>query len=131
MAQDTLETGMGVRKDVLGAEHVARSMEAATSFTRPVQELVTEYCWGAVWSRPGLDRRSRSMINLAMLTALNRGHEFGVHVRGALSNGVTPEEIREILLQATVYCGAPAGLEAFRIAETVLTEQGVDVDSLP
>jgi 4-carboxymuconolactone decarboxylase len=71
------------------------------------------------------------MINLAMLTALNRGHEFGVHVRGALSNGVTPEEIREILLQATVYCGAPAGLEAFRIAETVLTEQGVDVDSLP
>jgi 4-carboxymuconolactone decarboxylase len=122
---------MGVRKDVLGAEHVARSMEAATSVTRPVQELVTEYCWGAVWSRPGLDRRSRSMINLAMLTALNRGHEFGVHVRGALSNGVTPEEIREILLQATVYCGAPAGLEAFRIAETVLTEQGVDVDSLP
>ncbi len=131
MAQDTLETGMGVRKDVLGAEHVARSMEAATSFTRPVQELVTEYCWGAVWSRPGLDRRSRSMINLAMLTALNRGHEFGVHVRGALTNGVTPEEIREILLQATVYCGAPAGLEAFRIAETVLTEQGVDVDALP
>src|SRR4029077_11527152 len=131
MAQDTLETGMGVRKDVLGAEHVARSMEDATSFTRPVQELVTEYCWGAVWSRPGLDRRSRSMINLAMLTALNRGHEFGVHVRGALTNGVTPEEIREILLQATVYCGAPAGLEAFRIAETVLAEQGVDVDALP
>jgi 4-carboxymuconolactone decarboxylase len=121
---------MDVRKDVLGAEHVERSLRSATAFTRPVQELVTEYCWGAVWSRPGLERRSRSMINLAMLTALNRGHELGVHVRGALNNGVTPEEIREVLLQATVYCGAPAGLEAFRIAETVLAEQGVDPDSV-
>jgi 4-carboxymuconolactone decarboxylase len=121
---------MDVRRDVLGAEHVERSLQSATAFTRPVQELVTEYCWGAVWSRPGLERRSRSMINLAMLTALNRGHELGVHVRGALNNGVTPEEIREVLLQATVYCGAPAGLEAFRIAETVLAEQGVDPDSV-
>jgi 4-carboxymuconolactone decarboxylase len=132
MTQSTrLDDGMSVRKEVLGAEHVARSMDAATAFTRPVQELVTEYCWGAVWGRPGLDRRTRSIVNLAMLTALNRGHEFGVHVRGALNNGVTPQEIREVLLQATVYCGAPAGLEAFRIAETVLAEQGVDPDSVP
>jgi len=128
--RSTLDVGMDVRKEVLGADHVERSLQSATAFTRPVQELVTEYCWGAVWSRPGLDRRSRSLINLAMLTALNRGHELGVHVRGALNNGVTPEEIREVLLQATIYCGAPAGLEAFRIAETVLSEQGVDLDSV-
>jgi 4-carboxymuconolactone decarboxylase len=124
------DVGMRVRKDVLGAEHVQRSLDQASAFSRPMQELVTEYCWGAVWSRPGLDRRTRSLVNLGMLTALNRRHELGVHVRGALTNGVTPEEIREVLLQAAIYCGVPAGMEAFRIAEETLAAQGVDVESI-
>lgn len=124
-----LEAGMEVRREVLGAEHVERSMENATAFGRAIQEFVTEYCWGAVWARPGLDRRTRSLINLAMLTALNRRHELTVHLRGALNNGVTPEEITETLLQATVYCGVPAGMDAFRTAETVLAEQGYDLES--
>jgi 4-carboxymuconolactone decarboxylase len=124
------DAGMAVRKEVLGAEHVERSLEGASAFARPMQDLVTEYCWGAVWSRPGLDRRTRSLVNLGMLAALNRGHELGVHVRGALTNGVTPEEIREVLLQAAIYCGVPAGMEAFRIAEETLAQQGVDVESI-
>jgi len=124
------DVGMGVRSEVLGAEHVQRSLDSASAFARPMQELVTEYCWGAVWSRPGLDRRSRSLVNLGMLAALNRGHELGIHVRGALTNGVTPEEIREVLLQAAIYCGVPAGMEAFRIAEETLAQQGVDVESI-
>jgi 4-carboxymuconolactone decarboxylase len=131
MAQDTpLQVGMGIRAEVLGAEHVERSMQRGTAFSRPMPELVTADAWGTVWSRPGLDRRSRSLVNLGMLTALNRGHELGVHVRGALNNGVTPEEIREVLLQAAVYCGVPAGMEAFRIAEEALAREGVDLESV-
>jgi 4-carboxymuconolactone decarboxylase len=107
---------------VLGDEHVERSLRDATDFSAPAQEFVTEFCWGDVWTRPGLDRRTRSLINLAMLTALNRMHEFRVHVRGAVNNGCTVEEIRETLLQALVYCGAPAGLQSFREAEAVLDE---------
>jgi 4-carboxymuconolactone decarboxylase len=118
----TYERGLDVRRQVLGAEHVDRSLQNASEFSRPIQELVTEYCWGAVWSREALDRRTRSLLNLAMLTALNRGHELAVHVRGAVTNGCTKEEIRETLLQAAVYCGMPAGLESFRIAERVLEE---------
>ena len=118
----TYERGLEVRRDVLGADHVDRSLQNASEFTRPMQELVTEYCWGAVWSRDGLDRRTRSLLNLAMLTALNRGHELAVHVRGAITNGCTKDEIRETLLQAAVYCGMPAGLESFRVAERVLEE---------
>ena len=124
-----LDAGMEVRREVLGADHVERSLESATAFGRPIQELVTEYCWGAVWARPGLDRRTRSLINLGMLTALNRRHELTIHLKGALNNGVTPEEILETLLQATVYCGVPAGMDAFRTAEAVLTEQGYDLES--
>jgi len=124
------DVGMGVRTEVLGAEHVERSLENASSFGRPMQDLVTEYCWGAVWSRPGLDRRTRSLVNLGMLTALNRRHELGVHIRGALNNGVTPEEIREVLLQAAIYCGVPAGMDAFRVAEESLAAQGIDVESI-
>jgi 4-carboxymuconolactone decarboxylase len=120
------EQGLQVRREVLGAEHVDRSLQAASDFSRPVQELVTEYCWGAVWTRGDLDRRTRSLLNLAMLTALNRNHELGVHVRGAITNGCTPAEIREALLQTAVYCGVPAALEAFRVAERVLGEMGVD-----
>jgi 4-carboxymuconolactone decarboxylase len=114
--------GLQQRREVLGVEHVERSLRDATEFSGPAQELVTEFCWGDVWTRPGLDRRTRSLINLAMLTALNRKHEFRVHVRGAVNNGCTVEEIRETLLQATVYCGAPAGLESFRQAQAVLDE---------
>ena len=119
------EQGLQVRREVLGAEHVDRSLQAASDFSRPVQELVTEYCWGAVWTREDLDRRTRSLLNLVMLTALNRNHELGVHVRGAITNGCTPTEIREALLQTAVYCGVPAALEAFRVAERVLGEMGV------
>jgi 4-carboxymuconolactone decarboxylase len=120
------EAGMQVRRDVLGAEHVERSMANASEFAMPMQELVTEYCWGRVWTRPGLDRRTRSLLNLGLLTALNRMHEFGVHVRGAVNNGCTVDEIREVLLQTAVYCGVPAALESFRVAERVLAELAAD-----
>ena len=117
-----LERGLQTRRAVLGAEHVDRSLGQASEFSRPLQELVTEYCWGAVWSRPGLDRRSRSLLNIGMLTALGRTHELGLHVRGAVTNGVTREEIQEALLQAAIYCGVPAAMDAQRTAERVLDE---------
>ena len=109
-----LERGDRVRREVLGDAHVDRSLTQATDFNRVVQEYVTASCWGDIWSRPGLDRRTRSLINLAMLTALNRPHEFAVHVRGALRNGCTEAEIQEVLLQTAAYCGAPAALESFQ-----------------
>jgi 4-carboxymuconolactone decarboxylase len=120
MSDERFEAGLEVRREVLGGEHVDRSLAAASDFMRPMQEFVTEYCWGAIWTRPGLDRRTRSLINLGMLTALGKGHELEVHVRGALTNGVTETEIKEALLQAAVYCGVPAGIEAFRRADSVL-----------
>ena len=126
MSSERFEVGLETRRAVLGAEYVDAALERATPFARPLQELVTEYCWGAVWSRPGLDRRTRSLINLAMLTALNRPHELGAHVRGALNNGCTEDEIREVLLQTAVYCGLPAALDSFRVAEKVLGEAGAD-----
>ena len=119
---DGYERGLDVRREVLGAEYVDTAIESASPFSRTMQDFVTEHCWGGVWARPGLDRRTRSLINLAMLTALNRSHELGGHVRGALNNGCTEEEIQETLLQASVYCGMPAGLEAFRVADRVLEE---------
>lgn len=125
-----LEAGIAVRRAVLGAEHVDKSLANVSEFSRAMQEFVTEYCWGAVWSRPGLQRRDRSLLNIAMLTALNRVHELKLHIRGALNNGVTPAELREVLLQAGVYCGAPAGLEAFRAAEEVLVQNGYDINAL-
>jgi 4-carboxymuconolactone decarboxylase len=114
--------GMAMRRRVLGDAHVERSMANVSDFARPVQDLVTEYAWGAVWNREGLDLRTRSLLTLVMLTALNRMHELGVHVRGAINNGCSRDEIREALLQTAVYCGAPAALESFRVAERVLTE---------
>jgi 4-carboxymuconolactone decarboxylase len=117
-----LDRGLQVRREVLGAEHVDRSFAAVSDFSRPVQEWVTEACWAGVWARPGLDRRTRSLLNLVMLTALNQSHELAVHVRGALRNGCTPTEIQEALLHAAPYCGAPAVLESFRVAERVLAE---------
>jgi 4-carboxymuconolactone decarboxylase len=119
-----LEIGLQTRREVLGAEHVDRSLAQASDFARPMQELVTEYCWGAVWSRPGLDRKVRSLLNIAMLTALGRQHELEVHVRGAITNGVTVSEIQEALLQAAIYCGVPAAMEATRTAEAALTALG-------
>jgi len=120
--QARFDRGLQTRREVRGAEHVDRSLERVTEFSRPIQELVTEYCWGEVWTRPGLDRKTRSLLNLAMLTALNRMHELAVHVRGAVTNGATEEEIQEALLQAAIYCGVPAALESFRVAEQVLKE---------
>jgi 4-carboxymuconolactone decarboxylase len=122
------EQGLTIRREVLGDAHVNRSLAAVSEFSRPVQEFVTRTAWGDIWSRPGLDRRTRSLINLAMLTALNRNHELGVHVRGAVTNGCTEEEIQEVLLQAAVYCGAPAALESFRVAERVLGEVAAERD---
>jgi len=116
------DKGMAVRREVLGAEHVDKSMATATDFNRTMQEFVTEYCWGAVWTRPGLPRKTRSMLNLAMLTALNRPHEIKLHVKGALNNGISREEISEIFLQAGVYCGVPAAIDAFRTAKEVFDE---------
>jgi 4-carboxymuconolactone decarboxylase len=122
MAQSTFERGLGIRKEVLGAQHVERSLAGADDFNRPYQELITEYCWGAVWGRPGLPRKTRSLLNLAMLTALNREDEFKLHVRAAFRNGVTREEISEVLLQAAIYCGVPAANSAFNQAREVFTQ---------
>ncbi len=116
------EEGLAVRKAVLGAEHVEKSLRAADDFTRPMQELVTEYCWGEIWTRPGLDRRTRSFLNLAWLTALNRPHEIKLHVLGALNNGLTREELMEVFLQSAIYCGVPAALDAMRVAKEVFAE---------
>ena len=115
--------GLKVRKAVLGPQYVENAIANATDFNWPMQEFVTEYCWGTVWCRPGLDRKQRSMLNLAMLTALNRPHEIEVHVRGALRNGLTKEQIAEVLLQAAVYCGVPAAVDSFRVASKVLAEE--------
>jgi 4-carboxymuconolactone decarboxylase len=116
------ELGLRTRREVLGSEYVDRALENATEFTEPIQQLVTEYCWGAVWTRDGIDRKTRSLLNLGMLTALNRPHELAAHVRGAVNNGCSAVEIREVLLQAAIYCGLPAALDAFRTAERALEE---------
>lgn len=122
MDDELFEQGLQTRREVLGAAHVDASIAGADDFSRPMQELVTRYCWGDIWNRPGLDRRTRSLLNLAMLTALNRPHELKLHVRGALNNGVTKDEIREVFLQASIYCGVPAGIDAFRQAREVFKE---------
>jgi len=122
MDKKRYEEGLAVRRAVLGAEHVEKSLRSADEFTRPMQELVTEYCWGEIWTRPGLDRRTRSFLNLAMLTALNRPHEIKMHVRGALNNGLTKDELMEVFLQSAIYCGVPAALDAMRAAKEVFAE---------
>ena len=122
MDRELFEKGLATRKEVLGTAHVERSLAAADDFSRPYQEAVTEYCWGAIWNRPGLDRKTRSLLNLAMLTALNREDEFRLHVRAAFRNGVTRDEIREVLLQAMIYCGVPAANSAFKQAREVFAE---------
>ena len=122
MGQETFERGLEIRKSVLGKEFVEKSIASADDFNRPLQELVTEYCWGAVWGRDGLPKKTRSIINLAMLSALNRPHELKMHVKGALRNGVAREEIREVLLQVGIYCGVPAAVDSFRVAREAIAE---------
>jgi 4-carboxymuconolactone decarboxylase len=126
MDKERFEKGLATRRAVLGAEYVDKSIASADDFNRPMQELVTEYCWNEIWNRPGLDRKTRSIINLAMLTALNRPHEIKLHVRGAINNGLTKKEISEIFLQTAIYCGVPAAIDSFRIAREVFKEMGLD-----
>jgi 4-carboxymuconolactone decarboxylase len=114
--------GLAIRREVLGPDYVDRSLAQADDFMATFQKLVTEYCWGEAWGRPGLDRKMRSLLNLGMLTALNRTHELRLHIRGALNNGLTRDEIKEALVQATIYCGIPAGLEAFKAAVEVFRD---------
>jgi 4-carboxymuconolactone decarboxylase len=123
--KELFEKGLEIRRAVLGADFVDNAIKGADDFSRPLQELVTEYCWGEVWGRPGLDRKTRSMLNLAMLAALNRPHEIKLHVRGALANGLTKDDIKEIFLQVAIYCGVPAAVDSFRIAREVFKEMGV------
>lgn len=125
MDKETFDKGLAIRRAVLGSEYVDKSIAAADDFTRPLQEIVTQYCWGEVWGRPNLERKTRSLLNLAMLSALNRPHEVKLHVRGALNNGVTKDEIREVFLQVAIYCGVPAAMDSFRIAKEVFKEMGV------
>ncbi len=122
MTTKRYEEGLAVRREVLGSAYVDKALAEADPLTQPLQELVTEYCWGAIWTRPGLPRKTRSLLNLAMLTALNRPHEVRLHLRGALRTGCAKEEIIEVLLQAAVYCGVPAAIDSVRIAKEVFAE---------
>ena len=124
MDKQTYETGLKIRSEVLGKEYVENSMKSADDFNKPFQEFVTEYCWGAGWGRPGLSRKKeRSMLNLAMIAILNRPHELKLHIRGALTNGLTKDQIREIFMHMAIYAGVPAGVDAFRQAREVFAEQ--------
>ncbi len=123
MDKKTYDRGLEIRTEVLGKEYVANAMRNVDDFNKPMQELVTEYCWGAVWGREELPRKTRSMLNLAMIGILNRPHELKAHIAGALRNGVTKDEIREIFMQMTIYAGVPAGVDAFRAAREVFAAQ--------
>jgi len=125
MNNELFDNGLKIRREVLGADYVDASIRNADELTIPLQELVTQYCWGEIWARPGLDRRTRSFLNLAMITALNRPHELKLHVRGAINNGLTKEEIAEVFLQTAIYCGVPAALDSFRVAKEVFKEMGI------
>jgi 4-carboxymuconolactone decarboxylase len=122
---EQFEKGLKVRKAVLGEEYVEKSLNSANHFTQAMQQLTTEWCWGEVWTREGLDRKTRSIINLSMLTALNRPHEIRVHARGAINNGLSTDEIKEVFLQTAIYCGVPAAMDSFRIANEVFVELGL------
>jgi 4-carboxymuconolactone decarboxylase len=127
MSSEQFDKGLKIRKEVLGEEYVDAALTKADDFNRDFQELVTEYCWGGSWGRGIMSKQQRSILNLGMLAALNRPHEFKIHFKGALTNGVSLSEIREILIQISIYCGVPAAIEAFRIAREVFKEQGIDV----
>ena len=126
MSEERYERGMAVRRQVLGDAHVDAAQARKTGFTAEYQDLITRYAWGEIWTRPGLDRRTRSCITLTALIALNRGEELAMHVRAALRNGLTPDEIKEVLLQSAIYCGVPAANTAFAIAQRVLEAEGVE-----
>jgi len=119
------ESGLKTRREVLGAEYVDKSMAAVDDFNQPFAELLNTYCWNDVWNRPGLPRQTRSMLNLAMLSALGKEHELRLHINGALNNGLTKEQIREVFLQVAIYCGVPAAVVSFRCAKEVFKERGV------
>ncbi len=123
--QALFDQGLSTRREVLGPEYVDTSIKNATDFNIDIQELVTQYCWGDVWNRPGLERKTRSFLNLAMITALNRPHELKLHVRGAINNGLTKDEIKEVFLQAAIYCGVPAAIDSFRVASEVFKEMDI------
>lgn len=123
---EKFERGLETRRAVLGTEYVDRSLEQADDFNWAMQQLTTEWCWDEIWNRPGIDRRTRSVLNLGMIAALNRPHELKLHVRGAINNGLTKDELKEIFLQIGVYCGVPAALDSFRIAKEVFKEMGID-----
>ncbi|MEY2797492.1 MAG: hypothetical protein RLZZ119_973 [Pseudomonadota bacterium] len=125
MNRDAFEKGLKTRREVLGAEYVDQAIRNADEFNLPLQELVTEYCWNEIWNRPGLDRKTRSIVNLAMLTALNRPHELKLHLKGAINNGLSKDEIAEIFLQSAIYCGVPAAIDSFRTAKDVFKEMGL------
>ena len=125
MNRDAYEQGLKTRREVLGKDYVDAALKSADDFNGPMQELVTEYCWNEIWNRPGLDRRTRSLINLALLTALNRPHELKLHVRGAINNGLSKDDIREVFLQTAIYCGVPAAIDSFRGAREVFAEMGI------
>jgi 4-carboxymuconolactone decarboxylase len=125
MNKEAFEKGLQTRREVLGADYVDSAIKNADDFNMPMQDLVTEYCWNEIWNRPGLDRKTRSIINLAMLTALNRPHELKLHVRGAINNGLTKEEIREVFMQTAIYCGVPAAIDSFRNAKEMFKEMGI------
>ncbi|PEJ27223.1 4-carboxymuconolactone decarboxylase [Peribacillus butanolivorans] len=119
MNNERYKAGLEVRREVLGTDYVDNSINNANDFNMDLQKLVTEYCWGEVWTRPGISRKTRSIINIAMITALNRPHELKLHIQGAITNGVTKEEIKEVLLQTAIYCGVPAAIDSFRVAQEV------------
>jgi 4-carboxymuconolactone decarboxylase len=123
--KELFDQGLKIRREVVGDAYVDASFKAMDDFNRPMQELVTQYCWGDVWARPGLDRRSRSLMNLAMIAALNRPDELQAHIRGALNNGLTKDEIKEAFLQVAIYCGMPAGLGSFKAARAVFQDMGI------
>ncbi len=125
MDKEMYEKGLEIRRSVLGKDFVDTTIANATDFNRPLQEYVTQYCWGEIWGRPGLDKKTRSIINLAMISALNRQHEVKMHVKGAITNGVTKDEIREVLMQVACYCGIPAGVDSFRTAMEAFKEMGI------
>lgn len=125
MNKEAFDKGLQTRREVLGADYVDNAIKNADDFNMPMQDLVTEYCWNEIWNRPGFDRKTRSIINLAMLTALNRPHELKLHVRGAINNGLTKEEIREVFMQTAIYCGVPAAIDSFRNAKEMFKEMGI------
>jgi len=123
--KERFDQGLKTRREVLGAEYVDKAMAGVDDFNRPFVDMLNTYCWNDVWNRPGLDRKTRSMLNLAMLSALGKEHELKLHLAGALNNGLTKEQIREVLLQVAIYCGVPAAVVAFRCAKEVFKERGV------